>query len=165
MPKLEISKIHDAYSAGGECPICTVMDDADRKYVSSFRGSRVMAPEVRVQTNETGFCPAHYGKLYGGEGKLGLSLMVHTHLEQMLPELQNRMKREVHEANAARRTDGGGPTRLRRLFRRRVRQTGLARLADHIRRSVDCCYLCGMLASDLQRYSFTVLYLWKTHRH
>ena len=161
MPKLEISKIHDAYSAGGECPICTVMDDAEHKYLSSFRGARVMAPEVRIQTNETGFCPAHYGKLYGGEGKLGLSLMVHTHLERMLPELQNRLEQAVHEVGAGRGSAGRGPTWLRRLFRKHVSQTGLVRLADYIRRSVDCCYLCRMLANDLQRYTFTVLYLWQ----
>jgi hypothetical protein len=152
VPELEISRIHDAYAEGGECPICTVMSVADTAYVRSFRGGRVMAPEVRVATNSSGFCPDHYERLYRGEGKLGLALMVHTHLAQTLPALRRDM---ADAAEMAARPPPGVLGRLRR------KSAGAASLASSLRGLVGRCFICDMLAKDLDRYCFTVLYLWQ----
>jgi hypothetical protein len=141
MAKLEISKVHDAYAAGGECPLCTLMDGAEKTYLASFRGARVMEPTVRVRTNETGFCPRHYARLYEGENKLGLGLLVHTHLAQSLPRLRRMLE-------AARETGKRGSLRRKELAR------GLAEFRDS-------CFICDMLAEDLRRYAFTIAYLWK----
>ncbi len=146
MPELEISRIHDAYAESGECPICSVMTIADTAYVRSFRGGRVMAPEVRVQTNRSGFCPSHYERLYLGEGKLGLSLMVHTHLAEVGPGL----RKELEATLAAARH--GPPRRGEDAVGRAVRA---------LREQVARCFICDMLAKDLERYCFTVIYLWQ----
>ena len=103
MAKLEISKVHDAYAARGECPLCTLLDSAEEIYLRSFQHSRVMEPNVRVQTNETGFCPDHYRKLYAVENKLGLSLVLHTHLQEKLPGLLESLSGSVSAAAAGRR--------------------------------------------------------------
>lgn len=139
MPKLEISKVHDAYSAGGECPLCPLMESAEETYLRSFQHSRVMEPNVRVKTNEAGFCPDHYRKLYARENKLGLALVVHTHLQQKLPALK-----AAWEA-------AGRPVR-----RGRDRAEEGAMLA----RFRDSCFICDLLAADADRYCFTILYLW-----
>ena len=59
MPKLEISKVHDAYREGGECPLCRLTDGAERSYLRSFQGSRVMEPNVRIKTNESSLTALH----------------------------------------------------------------------------------------------------------
>ncbi len=147
MPKLEISRVHDAYAAGGECPLCWLRDHAERTYMQSFRGNRVMEPSVREKTNETGFCPEHYRGLYAGEGKLGLALVVHTHLRQKLPEIRAALEASVDAAAAGRK----GADRLEELAAR------LAGLRDR-------CFICDMLGADLERYAFTILYLWQKDR-
>jgi hypothetical protein len=144
MPKLEISRVHDAYAAGGECPLCSLREHAERTYMQSFRGNRVMEPSVRQKTNETGFCPEHYRGLYAGEGKLGLALVVHTHLQKKLPELRAALEAVVDAAAAGRK----GAERLEELAAR------LASLRDR-------CFICDMLEADLERYAFTILYLWQ----
>jgi hypothetical protein len=140
MPKLEISKVHDAYERPGECPLCVLLAAAEETYLRSFTHSRVMEPNVRVQTNESGFCPTHYRRLYEGENKLGLALIVHTHLVEKLPMLTAAID------------DASRPEK-----RGRDRQDRALAALSSFRES---CFLCGLLSEDLDRYCFTILYLW-----
>jgi len=144
MPKLEISRVHDAYAAGGECPLCSLRDHAERTYMQSFRGNRVMEPSVRQKTNETGFCPEHYRGLYAGEGKLGLALVAHTHLQKKLPELRAALEAVVDAAAAGRKA-----------------AERFDEIAAEIAGLRDRCFICDMLQADLERYAFTILYLWQ----
>jgi Family of unknown function (DUF6062) len=142
MRKLEISKVHDAYAGGGECPLCSLEDAAETTYLRSFQHSRVMEPNVRVQTNTKGFCPAHYRKLYDGENKLGLGLVVHTRLQHVTALVSASLDAMAKAA------DG-----------RRPKQQ-LAAAAAPIAALRGSCFICDLLSVDMQRYSFTVLYLW-----
>jgi hypothetical protein len=140
MPKLEISRVHDAYAQGGECPLCDLVDGAERRYLESFLGGRVMASEARVLTNEKGFCPEHALRLYRGHNPLGLAVMTHTHLRHQAAALRAALA-------AAREHDR--------------RKTGLTALAARIADLRDRCQVCDMLAADLERWAFTIVYLWK----
>lgn len=140
MPKLEISRVHDAYAQGGECPLCTLVDGAERRYLDSFLGGRVMASEARVRTNEKGFCPEHTMRLYRGHNPLGLAVMTQTHLQHQAAALR--------AALVAART----PNR---------RRDGSAALADLIADLRDQCQICSMLATDLEHWASTIVYLWR----
>lgn len=144
MAKLEISLVHDAYAAGGECPLCTLVDRAESLYLGSFRGNRVMEPSVRTRTNETGFCPGHARRLYAGEGKLGLGLVMHTHLQSAAAKVTAVLEEMQGAAGAGRK----GAARLDRAVETMDRLHG-------------SCYICGLLEADLDRYAFTILYLWQ----
>ena len=144
MPKLELSKVHDAYAAGGECPLCLLMDGAERNYLVSLQGARVMEPSVRVRTNRTGFCPEHTRRLYKGENKLGLALVTHTHLREQLPGLLSSLRGMGDAAKDGRKG--------------KERMEGALRDLEDLRRR---CYLCELLEADLAHYLFTVLYLWR----
>jgi hypothetical protein len=144
MAKLEISLVHDAYAAGGECPLCVLVARAENLYVGSFRGNRVMEPSVRTQTNAVGFCPSHARRLYAGEGKLGLALVMHTHLQEILPGVRADLQ-------AIQQSAADGKKASARIDEAAGRLAGLR----------DSCYICGLLASDLDRYAFTMLYLWQ----
>ena len=149
MSKLEISKVHDAYRASHECPLCLLIGAAEHTYLQSFQGSRVMEPSVRVKTNALGFCPDHYRKLYQGDNKLGLSLMVHTHLKEKLPELRSALE-------ALRERQGAPQRRPKGELAARM-----AALAESLERLRNSCFLCEMLQTDLDRYVFTIVYLWR----
>ena len=137
MPKLEISKVHDAYSDPGECPLCLLERDAERTYLTSFQHSRVMEPNVRVQTNRQGFCPSHFRKLYDGENKLGLGLVVHTHLRELAGEVGSLLDDLVKSGKD--RTSA---------------------VTAALREQRDSCFICGLLRKDTERYILTILYLW-----
>ena len=151
MPQLEISRVHDAYAEGGECPLCGLVDAAEHRYLASFLGARAMAPEARVLTNEKGFCPEHTLRLYRGHNPLGLAAMTHTHLQRQVPALR--------KALAAARTPG----RRSRGLRGHRGGTGdsLDVLAGLIAELRDRCQVCDMLAADRDRWAYTIVYLWK----
>jgi hypothetical protein len=136
MPKLEISKVHDAYGDPGECPLCRLERDAERTYLTSFQHSRVMEPNVRVQTNRQGFCPSHFRKLYDGENKLGLSLVVHTHLRELAAEVGSMLDDLVKPGKDT-----------------------TSAVAAALREQRDSCFICGLLRKDTERYVLTILYL------
>jgi hypothetical protein len=135
MAKLEISKVHDAYQRGGECPLCDLEEAAEQTYLRSFQHSRVMEPSVRVQTNKEGFCADHHRKLYTGENKLGVGLVIHTRLQSVAAELDD-------------------------ILGKSVGKRGVPRAAERVRALEESCFLCRMLGQDRQRYAFTILYLW-----
>ncbi len=66
---------------------------------------------------------------------------MHTHLQKSLP----RLRRILEDA---RETGKKGA----------VRRESLARELAEFR---DKCFICDMLAEDLKRYTFTIVYLWK----
>ena len=144
MPKLEISKVHDAYAQGAECPLCTLMESAERTYLVSFQHSRVMEPNVRVKTNAVGFCPDHLGKLAQGENKLGLGLVMLTHLQEKSPDICSALDKLVDAARS------GARERTRK-----ARQ-----VIDTLEALRDSCFICELLAQDISRYTWTILYLW-----
>jgi hypothetical protein len=144
MPKLEISKVHDAYREANECPLCFLAESVEETYLRSFQHSRVMEPNVRVKTNDTGFCPLHYRKLYERENKLGLGLMVHTHLREKLPLITTALQSMKSGAAAGRKGAG------------RIEEAAASLESLH-----DRCFICDLLRVDLDRYAFTILYLWR----
>jgi hypothetical protein len=185
VPKLEISRVHDAYARGGECPLCWLRDAAETTYLHSFQHSRVMEPNVRVQTNRKGFCPDHYRKLYAGENKLGLALMVHTHMLEKLPDLKAGLESLCSAAGPGRPAMHAGkdcaprgrpamhagkdcaprgrpamhagkdcaPRGRRGRERVDAAVASLASLRDE-------CFICELLDADVDRWVFTILYLW-----
>jgi len=142
MPKLEISKVHDAYRQGGECPLCLLEASAEKALLISFQHSRAMEPDVRVRTNREGFCAEHVRRLYAGKNKLGLGLAIHTRLQHVLPEVAAALG----EAEKA----AGGRDAKQAAVRAAARLSGIG----------ESCYVCGLLRQDRERWIFTILYLW-----
>jgi hypothetical protein len=153
MPELEISRVHDAYADAGACPLCSLVDAAEDRYLASFLGARAMAPEARVLTNEKGFCPGHTLRLYRGHNPLGLAIMTHTHLQRQLPALRKAL---ADAQRPGRRT--GGPRRRRDIAGTGDSLDALAGLIVDLR---DRCQICDMLAADRDRWAYTIVYLWK----
>lgn len=142
MAKLEISKVHDAYRLGGECPLCLLEASAEKALLTSLQHSRAMQPDVRVRTNREGFCAEHLRRLYAGENKLGLGLTAHTRLQLVIPEAAAALQ------EAARAGSGRDP------------RPAAERAAARLSAMGATCYVCGLLRQDRQRYRFTILYLW-----
>jgi len=153
MPELEISRVHDAYGEDGECPLCSLVDAAESRYLASFLGARAMAPEARVLTNEKGFCPEHTLRLYRGHNPLGLAVMTHTHLQRQLPALRKALA-------DARKPGRRAPGRRRRRGRDGTGDS-LDALAGKIADLRDRCQVCEMLAADRDRWAYTIVYLWQ----
>lgn len=127
--------VWDAYRQRGECPLCDLSKDCEQSYLESFLGASVMEPAVRIEVNQKGFCAPHLAQMIQKKNKLGLALMMHTHLKERMQTV------EVPPAR------GSG------LFRKKTAPAAIPE---------ETCILCDRLASTMDRYVYTVLHLWKT---
>jgi len=77
IPVSEVFEINDG------CPICRMYETVEKKIVDYIMGDAMMEPDVRIETNKLGFCERHYDKMLSHRGRLQLSLMLQTHLDEI----------------------------------------------------------------------------------
>ncbi len=65
------------------CPICRMYKRAEDRIVTYIMGDAMMEPDVRIATNKVGFCERHYDKMLSHRGRLQLSLMLQTHIDEI----------------------------------------------------------------------------------
>lgn len=85
--KIYTIRITEAMNSACGCPLCSVEQNLEKDEAERILGAAMMEPDVRIKTNEQGFCSAHLEKLYSMSNKLSLALMLHTHLESFSKKL------------------------------------------------------------------------------
>lgn len=129
--------VWDACKENSECLLCDLRRDNEQAYVDNFLGASVMEPDVRVEVNRKGFCGLHFAMMFAKKNRLGLALMTHTHLQETMktvgkPTAAKAWRFGKREASAP-QTDRG-----------------------------ETCVLCERLDATMNRYTYTVLHLYKT---
>ena len=77
IPVSEVFEVNDG------CPICRMRDTVEKHIIDYILGDAMMEPDVRIETNKVGFCEVHYNKMMSQRGRLQLSLMLQTHLDEI----------------------------------------------------------------------------------
>lgn len=77
IPISEIFEVNDG------CPICRMRDTVEKHLLEYILGDAMMEPDVRILTNQKGFCTRHYEKLLSQRGRLQLALILQTHLDEI----------------------------------------------------------------------------------
>ncbi|MGN1415353.1 MAG: DUF6062 family protein [Oscillospiraceae bacterium] len=95
---IPISEIMDPREG---CPLCRMRDMLESRTVEYIMGAAMMEPDVRIETNRTGFCHTHLTQMMKQKNRLSLALMLQTHLETADRELFSRKK--LFEPKTARR--------------------------------------------------------------
>jgi hypothetical protein len=150
--ELETIPVWDAYERGVDCPLCFLKEKAEADYVNFFLGNSVMIPEIRVEVNENGFCPRHYGMMFRGKNKLGLALLTKTHMDQRVKGVAEALS-GVEKAAA-----GGG---LSGAIFKRDAKAAAARLTADLAEKEAACGVCAKLENTVSNYTFTVVHLYK----
>ena len=71
------------------CPLCRLYNKLEANETDVMLGAAMMEPDIRIKTNEMGFCDIHFGKLLGGKSKLGLGLILESHLADVRNGLED----------------------------------------------------------------------------
>jgi hypothetical protein len=83
--------INEAFdTAQNECPLCALKRRLADNELDLILGASMMEPDIRIKTNEQGFCHAHYDKMLGMKNRLGLALMLESHLDEVKKHLVGR---------------------------------------------------------------------------
>ena len=147
--QLDTIPVWDAYKTDCECPLCLLRKQNEEMYVDSFLGASVMEPDTRVEVNEKGFCATHYQHLFAQRNHLGLALMTHTYMQEV-----------VKSVNATLASPGASAGKLSRLLKKPQPEENMP--GAQVRARIGKCILCERLNYTIQRYAYTLVHLWRT---
>jgi len=63
------------------CPFCRIYNILEENELDLILGASMMEPNIRIKTNELGFCPTHFEMMLRRQNRLGLALMLESHLD------------------------------------------------------------------------------------
>ena len=69
------------------CPICRLRDTLEQRCVEYIMGAAMMEPDIRIETNHTGFCHRHFNRMLQQKNRLALALMLESHLAEIRDEV------------------------------------------------------------------------------
>lgn len=127
--------INEEFDKYDGCPVCRLHAKLEKQSLDYIMGAAMMEPDVRIKTNETGFCSRHYQDMLSAKNRLSLALMLETHLKEI-------------SALAAITPKTG--------------KKELLQSVDRLTKISDSCFLCDRIRFTLSKYCDNIVYLWKT---
>jgi len=137
-----------ADAANGDCPFCHMYAKLDENSVEFVMGPSYMEDDVRTQTNKTGFCAKHMAEMYKKPNRLGLALMVHTHLMEVNRKLDASF-------NKIKARQGKG------LFAFKKQESAAPGVIEFLKHLEHSCYICDRTRRIFEKYIDTYFFLWK----
>lgn len=147
--KLYEIPVNDAFSEDCECPICAIYNKLESESVDYSMGPSYMEDDIRMKTDEMGFCNKHMKMVYDKENRLGMALIFSTHM--------TKINKEMNEI-----IDKGGskPQTKSTLFKKADPNTiDIVRYIDELE---NRCFICDRIKNFYDRYIQTIFYLYKT---
>lgn len=85
MEKIYTIPVNEAFDACRDdkskgCPFCELRKKVENDEIELILGASMMEPDIRIQTNEQGFCNHHFSMMLKRKNRLGLALMLESHL-------------------------------------------------------------------------------------
>ncbi len=142
MQQIYTIPVHEAFEAGAAdrkcgCPLCALYRKLEENELDLILGASMMEPDVRIKTNEKGFCRTHYDMMFTRKNRLGMALTLESHL--------NQLKDELETGFVAGLIAKPGSTPLKRIGR--LEQS---------------CYVCERIDFHFQHMAETVVYLFES---
>lgn len=75
--------VSEVFEEQDGCPICRMRDTIEERILDYILGDAMMEPDVRIETNQKGFCADHFDKMMNRRGRLQLALMLQTHIDEI----------------------------------------------------------------------------------
>jgi len=144
--------IIDALNENSECCFCSIHSKEDQDAVKQMMGAAYMEDDIRMEVNSIGFCSHHFRQTYNVQNRLGLSLMVHTHLQQINKDLSNLV------------TDMPPKSKGKISFLGKVQEHPYIKLTEYLNNIDSSCYICNKVENTMKRYIDTFFFMWKREK-
>ena len=116
------------------CPLCRLYRKLQADELDIILGASMMEPDIRIKTNELGFCSDHYGMMLKRKRMLGMGLILESHLAEVKKKISARsLLGDVSRASVT--------------------------AAGELNRS---CYVCSRIEKNLSAMTATVVYLYES---
>lgn len=96
MEQIYTIPVNEAFDASAEdhskgCPFCTLYKKLQNDNIELILGASMMEPDVRIKTNERGFCHDHYDMMFNRKNRLGLALMLESHFDELRDDIGKKL--------------------------------------------------------------------------
>ena len=85
------------------CPICRMRDLLEKRVIEYITGPAMMEPEVRIRSNELGFCHTHLNQMLSSRNRLAVALTLETHLAEVEKKVFGAGKPALLQPNTKKR--------------------------------------------------------------
>ena len=141
--KLYTIPLNEAFNQDSECAFCSLFKELECKALYYTMGYSYMEPDVRIKTNELGFCKKHFNKMYRMKNRLGLSLMVSSHFDEIMSRYDSYYKNKYFSVK-------------RSLSKKK--KICSDELLNNIENS---CLICDKISVDMDKFYDTFIFMWK----
>lgn len=144
--KLYTIPVSEAFEADEECPICTMRKKLEIDAVEYTMGPSYMEDDVREATSRLGFCEKHLGQLYQNQNRLGLALILKTHMDKIVKDVEKH-------------TSGGIKLSSPSLFKKKGKNE-TSEVVSYLDQLEHSCFVCDKINGTFDRYIATIFYLY-----
>lgn len=139
--------IQDAFAEESECPVCRMYQKLEENAINYTigPGASYMEGDIREQSDEQGFCQKHLEMLYEHPNKLGLAMMLKTHMDKTAKELKKAMKAPLPQAAV--------------LFRKKSQP--VHPVITFVEEKEKKCFVCDYINHSFTNYINTIYYLYE----
>ncbi len=93
MEQIYTIPVNEAFEASAAdpscgCPLCAIYRRLEENELDLILGASIMEPDVRIKTNEEGFCRLHYDLMFVRKNRLGMALTLESHLKELQGDLK-----------------------------------------------------------------------------
>ncbi|MBQ2863033.1 MAG: hypothetical protein IJE84_02560 [Clostridia bacterium] len=93
MEKIYTIPVNEAFSKSAEdkscgCAMCSLERMLEANELDIILGAAMMEPDIRIKTNKSGFCARHFDMMFEMKNRLGLALMLESHLDEWREKLK-----------------------------------------------------------------------------
>ena len=146
--KIYTIPVNDAFDSGGECPFCTLGQKLEKEVLDYVMGPSYMEEDVREQTDLMGFCKEHYRQMLAAGNRLGVVIMLKTHIKKINDDMKDILKREEERCEGR-----------KKLFSKNDEPSPFCEYENKLSES---CYACNRIEGRMTSYFDTFFHLWKT---
>lgn len=146
--KLYTIPVNEAYNSDCECPLCYIIQALEDKALEYTMGPSYMEDDVRARTDELGFCGYHLSLLYQDQNRLGLALILKSHMDKTITKV----------------SELSSPATKKQLsfYSRKKNETPLVSYLNELETS---CFVCNKVNNTFDRYIATIFHLYKQDEH
>lgn len=137
--------VNDAFAVDCECPVCSMYDSLEKDAIEFTMGPSYMEDDIRMETNKIGFCTHHVKQLYKHQNRLGLALILHTHMQRTNRDLEDLLSSDkpVKKWLFAKKTENASP------------------VTEYIENLNHSCYICNRIDRIFARYLATIYHCYE----
>lgn len=147
--------VNEAFETPCECPMCKLENRFENDRVNYYLGPSLMEPDNRIETNETGFCAKHFAMMYDTRAnRLGLGLMIHTHMQEQNKKIEKLAKSVGEAADAPKK----GFFDL--LKGSSDNAEAAEKLIKYVKEQQEECCICRDLVKTMERYCEVITYMY-----